>query len=198
MRRRSSSIRAALPAKLLMQPGETRQHILQICGFHLQPRLPRARPLRENPQNQRGAVDDLPVERVHQILHLHRRERVVEQNHVRLLHFSRRPDLLYFARSDVGAGIDRAAVLHKRIGHLHPGGLRKRLHLSHGFVKTGIRREAHTGQNCFFRQKETSNCVLRFNDVCPLSSVPPAQFLILTVFTQSSSQSSRLYRCTGD
>ena len=99
MRRRSSSIRvspgtligeraarAALPAKLLMQPGETRQHILQICGFHLQPRLPRTCPLRKNPQNQRSAVDDLPVKRIHQILHLHRRECVIEQNHVRLLH----------------------------------------------------------------------------------------------------------------
>ena len=164
MRRRSSSIRvsrAALPAKLLMQPGETRQHILQICGFHLQPRLPRTCPLRKNPQNQRSAVDDLPVKRIHQILHLHRRECVIEQNHVRLLHFRRCPDLLYFTRSDVCPGIDRAAILHKGVGHLHPGGLRKRLHFSHGLVKTGIRREAHAGQNCFFRQKETSNFALR-------------------------------------
>ena len=63
---------AALPGEVAPKAGQARQQMLQLRQFDLQFAFPRARPLRENIQNQRGAVQHLAAEDIFQIPALRR------------------------------------------------------------------------------------------------------------------------------
>lgn len=123
---------AALAAEFLVKTGKPRQHILQICIFNLRTCLSGAGAAAENLQNEPGPVQNIPVKTVDQILHLLRRQGIIEKNRSDfLIPFQYRADFLDLAFSDKGPRIDRGASLCKCLHHFHIVGFRKVQHFIH-------------------------------------------------------------------
>ena len=73
---------AAEPLEVLPLPDEARQQVGELGELHLQLALHRARPLGEDVEDERGAVDDPQAERAAEVALLDGRQRVVGDHEV--------------------------------------------------------------------------------------------------------------------
>ena len=78
---------AALAGKFGTHAHQTGQHILEPGGLHLEPGFPCPGAGSENLQDQSGAVQDLRIENLLQVAHLHGSESLIEKYNVRIVLF---------------------------------------------------------------------------------------------------------------
>jgi hypothetical protein len=85
-----------------MRPSahEARRHVLQLRELDLQLAFVRARALREDVENQPRAIDDAALGEFFEIALLHRRERAVDQDQVRVERLPLQGELLGLAGAD--------------------------------------------------------------------------------------------------
>lgn len=85
--------------------------MLELRQFNLQLAFPRAGPLREDVENQRGAVQNLELEKLLQVAGLRGGKLIVENDRVHVVLFAERGEFARFAFADVGGGIGRLDFL---------------------------------------------------------------------------------------
>ena len=145
---------AALAGQLRPHSDKPGQHVLELGGFDLEPGFPCPGAGGENLQDQPGAVQNLRVQDLFKVAHLHGSESLVEQNNVGVARF----DFL-FQRGDLSAahigGVgDGVRVLQNRRDRVETAGLRQSPELIDGpLVFVGI----HAGVAA--RQNSARHCV---------------------------------------
>ena len=108
---------AALTAEIGMHADQPRKQIGKPGGLHLQRRLPRPGPVREDLQNDCRAVQHLGFKRSGQIPELHRRQSIVKDDQIDAGHLKIRVDFSDLARADQRARDGLRKVLGKGFRH---------------------------------------------------------------------------------
>ena len=143
---------AAQPRHRRAVPGQPRQQIVQLRQLHLQLAFPRARPPRENIQDQLGPVEHLDVQRPLQIALLRGRQIAVENDHRGVVKMNLALQLLHFAGADQSGRIRAGAALDLAFGDLRAGAHRQRLQLFQRFLRVNRAGAA-------FRSRPTSSAI---------------------------------------
>ena len=111
---------------LLVQP---RQRVLELRQLDLQLAVARLRVLREDVEDQHGAIDDLELGGVGDGARLRRREIVIEHQHGGVGLQRARHQLVELALADEEARIDLLPALRHHVEHAHAGGAAQLLQL---------------------------------------------------------------------
>ncbi len=119
----------ALEPALLLRNRQPRNQILQLRQLHLDLRLRRLRPTRKDLKNQLGPVDDLDPQRQIQIVHLQRRQIVVEDHHIRARFAAGQLHIRQLAFADQQPRRRLRPTLHDAPDHLRPRRIRQPLQL---------------------------------------------------------------------
>ena len=127
-----------LPAQLGVHALEARQQILELRALDLEGGFPGAGTIRENAQDETGAVEKLCLQQAVEIPHLDRGEGAVEEHQFRLLRKDGFPDFFDLPASDQGAGDAGWEILGESLRHFDLCGFRKSRHLPQGFLESGI------------------------------------------------------------
>ena len=125
---------------------QTRQHILELGGFHLKLGLPRPGPGGKNLQDQACPVNDFRIQLLFQVAHLHGRQSLVKNNDIRVLFFDDSFQLLDLAAAYIGGVRDLGCILDKDSNNSQIAGVRQPLQLRHGagmFFRRQIHAAAH-------------------------------------------------------
>jgi hypothetical protein len=96
---------ALLPLKVSPGANQARGQVLELCKFDLQLAFMTAGTLRENVEDETGAVDHAPVQRRFQIALLRGREGVIKNDEFHVIGFAREAQLFDFAAADKHLGI---------------------------------------------------------------------------------------------
>ena len=91
---------AALALQMRPAAHEARRHVLQLRELDLQLAFVRARALREDVEDQPGAIDDAALGELFEIALLHRRERAVDEDQIRVERLALLGELLGLAGAD--------------------------------------------------------------------------------------------------
>ena len=116
---------AGLTRQVTPVTREPRQQMFELRELHLQLALPRACALREDVEDERGAVENLALENLLQIARLRPAQIVVEDDRVHVQLFALFGKLHRLAAADEGAGHGRLQLLPARAGHDAAGRLRE-------------------------------------------------------------------------
>ena len=92
-------------------PRQPRQQVVELRQLHLEPALARARPAREDVEDQLGAVERLALDLLLQVALLGRRELLVEENQLDLLRGAAGLHLAHLAAADECRGVAPRALL---------------------------------------------------------------------------------------
>ena len=114
--------------------------------FHLQPALLRAGPFGKNVQNHFAAVEHLHADGFFEVLHLGRREIVIEHHHVRFAAADEFAEFLELAGADVGGEVDVVPLLRQFADDAGSGRLGEAADLIAGIVRdpgAGVQGDAH-------------------------------------------------------
>src|SRR3989442_594837 len=114
---------AAEPREVRPLARETRQQVLKLGELDLHLALEASRPLREDVEDERAPVDDLPVELPLEVALLRGGKRLVEDDHVGLRLLRASADLLHLAVADERGRVDAANRLHCLAHHLDTCGV---------------------------------------------------------------------------
>ena len=113
---------AFLPRQVAPETRQARQQVLQLRQLDLKLALAGARALREDVQNERGAVEHLAVEGLLQVAALGRGKLVVEDDRVYIGAVAVRGKLVRLAFADVGSRARGSHLLNAIPHYLCPGG----------------------------------------------------------------------------
>ena len=118
---------------------QARQQILQLRELDLQPAFTAARALREDVENELGAIEHFAREKIFQIASLRRRKFVVENDRSDVLILERLLDHLRFAFADVVRRRRLLQFLRDGIDDLRTGGVRQLAQFLHRIAQIPFR-----------------------------------------------------------
>ena len=130
---------AALPREVAPHPRQARQQILQLRELDLQTAFTTPRALRENIENELGAVEHLAGKKIFQVASLRRREFIIENHRGDLLVLERFPDQLGLAFADVIRRRRLLQFLGHRVYYVGAGGIRQLGELLHRIAQIPFR-----------------------------------------------------------
>src|SRR6516165_3507667 len=130
---------ARLPGQRLAPAAQPRQQVLELRQFHLRLALLAAGVLREDVQDEGGAVDDLHLHHALQPSQLAGGELVVADDRVGAGRHHQGRQLGGLARTDVGRRVGPPAPLHQAIQHDRPGRLGEPGQLAQRVLRRGQR-----------------------------------------------------------
>ena len=133
---------AAEPLEVLPHAAHAREVVLELRELDLELSLGRHRVLREDVEDQLGAVDDARLQRVFEHPLLRRGELVVDEQHLRPRPLVLALQLLELALADVRAAVRLRAVLHEPVDRLDARGPRELGELGELVLGVGARAEA--------------------------------------------------------
>ena len=113
--------------------------MLELREFHLELALPGARALREDVEDERGAIQNLALEHLLQITALRGRKIVVEDDRIHTLPLAMRREFIRLARADEGRGEGSLQFLRAAAEHLAAGGGGQLLEFRQGILHGGRR-----------------------------------------------------------
>ena len=113
----------------VVAPGQARVEVLELRQLHLQLAVGALRPLREDVEDQLGAVEDLEAGGLGDVAGLRRREVGVEDDQVRHQLHGAEQDVLQLPLADERARVDLVPVLQRGVHHLDAGGAGQLLQL---------------------------------------------------------------------
>ena len=116
---------AGQPRERVVAPDQPRVEVLELGQLDLQLAVRRLGPLREDVEDQLGAVEDLEGGGVGDVDGLRRRQVGVEDDEVGHELHGAEQDVLELALADEGARVGIAAHLHRRVDDLDAGGARQ-------------------------------------------------------------------------
>ena len=125
---------ASLARQVAAPAAEPLLEVLQLGQLDLGLALCALGVLREDVEDQGGAVDDLDLDPVLQVAQLRRFEFAVADDGVRPGHLDDLCDLLDLAAADVGGGVGMRAALHEGLEHLGACRLGEQFELGHRVV----------------------------------------------------------------
>ena len=130
---------ALLSRKVSPKPGQSRQQMLELRQLDLQFAFPGSRPLREDVENQRGAIEHFAFEDLFQIAALGGRKLVIENHGVRLVRLAEGGELIGLAGSDKGGGKRSIETLRANADDVSAGGGCETSELLQGILKLPFR-----------------------------------------------------------
>ena len=136
--RSSCADAASETAHFLVPDCQSRQIVLILRKLHLKLALTRFGALRKNIKDQRAAIKHLHARQLLQCADLRRRERIVENRHVRAGFLYQRTDFLRLTLTDEAVRIGRVAVLQDLACAFAACRLQKRLQLIERLGRGGL------------------------------------------------------------
>ena len=161
---------AGLPGQRLAPASQPRHHVLQLGQLDLRLALAALGVLREDVQDQRGAVDHLDLDHALKAAQLARAELAVADHRVRAGRGHDPGELVRLARAHVGGGVDPAPALDQAVEHHGARGLGEPAELRQGVLRAGQRALGpHADQHDAL---EAQGPVLNLGDVGELGGKP--------------------------